>query len=97
MSQSRSGRLRSGTTPQAWYCPTTSAKVIPPFRRRPSTSQWDLSIFSCSALAGPSAQFLCDCAMEQPVYDGSACSGSFHKWNHPLCQPLFELVSAAGM
>jgi hypothetical protein len=49
------------------------------FRRRPSTTHWDLSIFSCSALAGPSAQFLCDYTMEQPVYDESACSGSFRK------------------
>jgi hypothetical protein len=30
-------------------------------------------------LAGPSAQFLCDFAMEFPVYDGSANSGSFRK------------------
>jgi hypothetical protein len=72
-------------------------KVIPAFRRRPSTAQWDLSMFSCSALAGSSAQFLCDFAMEWLVYDGSACSGSFRKKNHPLCQPLFELVSGAGM
>jgi hypothetical protein len=79
MSQSRSGRLRSGTTPRAWYCPTTSAKVIPAFRRRPSTTQWDLSIFSCSVLAGLSARFLCDFAMEQPVYAECACSGSFRK------------------
>jgi hypothetical protein len=37
-----------------------------------------LSIFSYS-LAGPSAQFLYDFAMEHPVYDGSANSGSFRK------------------
>jgi hypothetical protein len=36
MSQSRSGRLRSGTTPRAWYCPITSAKVTLAFRRRPT-------------------------------------------------------------
>jgi hypothetical protein len=53
MSQSRSGRLQSGTTPRAWYCPITSVKVIPAFRRRQSTAQWDLSIFSCSALVRP--------------------------------------------
>jgi hypothetical protein len=52
-----------------------------------------LSIFSYSLLAGPSAQFLCDFAMEHPVYAGSACSWSFRTQNHPLCQPLFELVS----
>jgi hypothetical protein len=84
MSQSRSGRLRSGTTPQAWYCPTTSAKVIPMFRRRPSPARWDLSIFSCFALAGPSAQFLCNFAMERPVYDRSACSGVVPQIEPPL-------------
>jgi hypothetical protein len=35
--------------------------------------------------------------MEHPVYDGSANSGSFRKSNHPLCQPLFELVIVTGM
>jgi hypothetical protein len=30
-------------------------------------------------LASLSAQFLCDFAMEFPVYDGSANSGSFRK------------------
>jgi hypothetical protein len=30
-------------------------------------------------LAAPSAQFLRDFAMEFPVYEGSANSGSFHK------------------
>jgi hypothetical protein len=34
--------------------------------------------------------------MEHPVYDESAHSGSFRKYNHPLCQPLFELVNVPG-
>jgi hypothetical protein len=56
-----------------WYCPITSARVTPTSQRRPSTAQWCLSIFSYSD------QFLCDFAMDDPVYDGSANSGSFHK------------------
>jgi hypothetical protein len=66
-------------TPRAWYCPIASARVIPTSRRRPSTAQWSLSIFSYSFLVGPSAQFLCDFTMEFPVYDRSVNSGSFHK------------------
>jgi hypothetical protein len=79
MSQRRSGRLRSGTTAQAWYCLITSARVTLAFRRRPSTAQRSLSIFSYSFLAEPSDQFLCDFAVEQPLYGGSVNSGSFHK------------------
>jgi hypothetical protein len=41
---------------------------------------------------GPSDQFLRDWPMEFPVNADSVNSGSFHRWNHPLCQPLFELV-----
>jgi hypothetical protein len=47
--------LGSGTTPQAWYCPATSTKVILAVCKHSSTAQWDLSIFSYSFLAGTSA------------------------------------------
>jgi hypothetical protein len=79
ISHRRSGCLQNGTTPRAWYYPITSARVTPASRRRPSTTQWCLSIFSCSFLVGSFDQFLCDFAMEDPVYDGSAYSGSFRK------------------
>jgi hypothetical protein len=79
ISQRRCGRLQSDTIPRAWYCPITSARVTPAPRRRPSAAQWCLRIFSYSFLAGPSAQLLRDSAMEFPVYDGSANSGSFRR------------------
>jgi hypothetical protein len=77
ISQRLSGHLRSGTTPRAWYCPRTSAKVTPAPQRHRSTTKWSLMIFSYSAFAGPSDQFLRDSAMEFPVYAESANSGSF--------------------
>jgi Rieske Fe-S protein len=64
-------------TPPVWYCPCTSSRVIPAHRRRRSTAQRSLSIFSCSVFTGPSDQFLHDSLMEFPVYARSANSGSF--------------------
>jgi hypothetical protein len=77
ISQRRSGRLRSGTTPRTWYYPMMVARVTPAPRRHPSTTQWSLSIFSCSVFTGPSDQFLRDCPIEFPVNASSTNSGSF--------------------
>jgi hypothetical protein len=77
ISQRWSGRLRSGTTPRAWYCPMTDARVTPAPRRHPSTTQCFLSIFSCSVFEGPSVQFLRNCSIEFPVNANSANSGLF--------------------
>jgi hypothetical protein len=42
-------------------------------------AQWFLRIFFYSFLAGPSVQLLHNSAMEFPMYDGSANSGSFRR------------------
>jgi hypothetical protein len=47
-------------------------------------------------LRGASVQFLRAYSTEFPVNVGGANSGSFLKYNHPLCQPLFELVNEDG-
>jgi hypothetical protein len=56
-----------------------------------------LRIFSCAVFAGPSDQFFRNSAMEFLVNAGSANSGSFRRYNHPLFHPLFELVKVTEM
>jgi hypothetical protein len=55
ISQRRRGRLRSGTTPRAWYWPITAAKSTMALRRQASAAQCSLSSFSCSAFGDFSA------------------------------------------